>query len=155
MSCSALSQCLDDIIGMVPKRTEYPLARSDFSFNHQKPTIRRCLQNPLFFPPHLPFSSEAITSLSSPKAYALTLRGRQYACVKLWNCCGWIMNFVCVWMPSFDLKWLCWTSVIKLLLYQSVSVYCNVGTSSHTDTATGPILKVCRQLYDNTRARLR
>lgn len=36
--------------------------------------------------------------------------------------------------------------IIKPLLYQSASVYRDVGTSSQTNTATGPILKVCRQL---------
>lgn len=47
MNCSALSQCLDDIIGMVPRRTEYPLAHSDFLF--QPPKTRNQALFTIFF----------------------------------------------------------------------------------------------------------
>lgn len=134
--------------GNVPRRTEYRLDRSDFRFQLPKTHNQALFTNPLFFsPPRLSFLSEAIFHPPPPKAYSLTLGERQYARVKpKQNYCGWIMNFVCARMPSFDLKIFRWMVIIKPLLYQSASVYCDVGTSSQTNTATGPILKVCRQL---------
>lgn len=50
MSCSAPSQCLDDIIGMEMCREEQSIQSltATSSFNQQKPTIMRCLQNPFF-----------------------------------------------------------------------------------------------------------
>lgn len=50
MSCSALSQCLDDIIGMEMCREEQRISSLAVtsSFNQQKPTIMGCLQKPFF-----------------------------------------------------------------------------------------------------------
>lgn len=53
-------------------------------------------------------------------------------------------------MQPFDLIIFCWIYVIKLLFYQSQSVYCNVETSSQTDTATGPMFKVGACLWDTS-----
>lgn len=67
MSRGALSQCLDDIMGMEMRQEEQSICTVTPSFNHQKPTISHCLQKPSLFP-HLLFSSEAISNLLSPKA---------------------------------------------------------------------------------------
>lgn len=83
MSCSALSQCLDDIIGMEMCREEqsiHSLAVTS-SFNYQKPTIIRCLQKPFFDIFSLFLRSHKQTLTRPPKAYSITHRQRTTICL--------------------------------------------------------------------------